>query len=279
MSTLAALSWLGEPWGEPLVRRAMVEVALLGLAGGAVGCWVVLQGLSYGAESLAHALLPGLVLAALVGAPLLAGSAAGLLLAAGAVAAAGRLRVVGGDVAVAVVVTTMFGLGVLLALSPRTPTGLSELMFGDPLGVGDADLAAAAALAVVVGLALWRLHGHLLAVGFDRPSAGALGTRPARVDLALLLLLALVLLVAVRGLGNLLVVALVVGPAVTARLFARRLPAMLAGSIALAVLGAIGGLTLSFHAGTAAAPSVALVLVAAHLVALPVAGLLALRGR
>ncbi len=279
MSTLAALSWLGEPWGEPLVRRAMVEVALLGLAGGAVGCWVVLQGLSYGAESLAHALLPGLVLAALVGAPLLAGSAAGLLLAAGAVAAAGRLRVVGGDVAVAVVVTTMFGLGVLLALSPRTPTGLSELMFGDPLGVGDADLAAAAALAVVVGLALWRLHGHLLAVGFDRPSAGALGTRPAGVDLALLLLLALVLLVAVRGLGNLLVVALVVGPAVTARLFARRLPAMLAGSIALAVLGAIGGLTLSFHAGTAAAPSVALVLVAAHLVALPVAGLLALRGR
>jgi ABC-type Mn2+/Zn2+ transport system permease subunit len=279
VSTLAALSWLGEPWGEPLVRRAMVEVALLGLAGGAVGCWVVLQGLSYGAESLAHALLPGLVLAALVGAPLLAGSAAGLLLAAGAVAAAGRLRVVGGDVAVAVVVTTMFGLGVLLALSPRTPTGLSELMFGDPLGVGDADLAAAAALAVVVGLALWRLHGHLLAVGFDRPSAGALGTRPAGVDLALLLLLALVLLVAVRGLGNLLVVALVVGPAVTARLFARRLPAMLAGSIALAVLGAIGGLTLSFHAGTAAAPSVALVLVAAHLVALPVAGLLALRGR
>ncbi len=279
MSTLAALSWLGEPWGEPLVRRAMVEVALLGLAGGAVGCWVVLQGLSYGAESLAHALLPGLVLAALVGAPLLAGSAAGLLLAAGAVAAAGRLRVVGGDVAVAVVVTTMFGLGVLLALSPRTPTGLSELMFGDPLGVGDADLAAAAALAVVVGLALWRLHGHLLAVGFDRPSAGALGTRPAGVDLALLLLLALVLLVAVRGLGNLLVVALVVGPAVTARLFARRLPAMLAGSIALAVLGAIGGLTLSFHAGTAAAPSVALVLGAAHLVALPVAGLLALRGR
>jgi len=277
VSGLAFLSWLGEPWAEPLVRRALVEVVLLGIAGGAVGCWVVLQGLSYGAESLAHALLPGLVLAALAGAPLLLGSGAGLLLAALAVAAAGRLAGVGSDVGVAVVVTTMFGLGVLLALSPDAPAGLGDLLFGDPLGVSDLDLAASAVLVAVVGLALWRLHAHLLAVGFDRAAAGALGTRPGLVDAALLVLLALVLLVAVRGLGNLLVVALLVGPAVTARLFARRMAPMLALSIGLAVLGGVAGLYVSFHADTAAAASIAGVLVAAHLAALPVAGALRLR--
>jgi ABC-type Mn2+/Zn2+ transport system permease subunit len=266
-------SWLAGPWQEPLVLRALVEVVLLALAGGAVGAWVVLYGLSYGAESLAHGLLPGLVLASLLSAPLLLGAGTGILLAAAGVAVAGRLAGIGGDTAVAVVVTTMFGAGVLLALSPETPAGLGGLLFGDPLGVTTGDLLAAGALVAVVAVALWRLHAHLLVVGFDRTAAPALGARPLAVDLALLGLLAVVLLVAVRGLGNLLVVALVVGPAATARLFARRMPGLLALSVALGVLGALGGVYLSFHAGTAAAASVAGVLVAAHLVALPLARL------
>jgi ABC-type Mn2+/Zn2+ transport system permease subunit len=271
-----ALAWLAEPWQEPLVRRALLEVVLLAVAGGAVGAWVVLYGLSFGAESLAHGLLPGLVAATQLSLPLLAGAGAGILLAAAAVALVGRLHGVGGDTAVAVVVTTMFGAGALLALAPETPAGLGDLLFGDPLGVADADLAAAAALVAVVGLALWRLHGPLLAVGFDRAGAPALGVRPLAVDLALLALLGLVLLVAVRGLGNLLVVAVVVAPAATARLFARRMPALLGLSVAVGVLGAVAGLYLSFHAGTAAAASVAGTLVAAHLLALPLAA--AVRG-
>jgi ABC-type Mn2+/Zn2+ transport system permease subunit len=270
----AVASWLAEPWQEPLVRRALVEVVLLAVAGGAVGAWVVLYGLSFGAESLAHGLLPGLVAATLLSLPLLAGAGAGILVAAGTVALVGRLRGVGGDTAVAVVVTTMFGAGALLALTPETPAGLSDLLFGDPLGVADADLVAAGVLVAVVALALWRLHGPLLAVGFDRPGAPALGVRPLAVDLALLALLALVLLVAVRGLGNLLVVAVVVAPAATARLFARRLPSLLALSVAVGVLGAVAGLLLSFHAGTAASASVAGTLVAAHLLALPLAAAL-----
>lgn len=271
--TAGVWSWLAGPWQEPLVLRALVEVVLLAVAGGAVGGWVVLYGLSYSAESLAHGLLPGLVLAALLSAPLLLGAAAGILLAAAAVVVAGRLPGIGGDTAVAVVVTTMFGAGALLALSPETPAGLGGLLFGDPLGVTGGDLVAAAALVAVVGAVLWGLHERLLLVGFDRAGAPALGIRPPAVDLALLALLALVLLVAVRGLGNLLVVAIVVAPAATARLFARRMPGLLALSVALAVLGGVGGLYLSFHAGTAAGASIAGVLVAGYLIALPLAGL------
>ncbi len=258
---------LAEPWTDPVGRRALVEVALLGVTGGALGCWIVFYELSYSAESLAHALLPGLVIAALTGLPLLLGGAGGLLVAAVAVAAAGQVPAIGRDTAVAVVVTTLFGAGALLALSPSSPPGLQSLLFGDVLGVSDTDLALAAALAAVVLAALALLHGRLLAVGFDRLSAPGLGVRPVVVDVALLALVALALLVAVQGLGNLLVVAVLVAPAAAARHVARRMGPMMLASAAIAVVAGLGGLYLSYYAGTAAGASIAAVLVGAYLVA------------
>ena len=258
MSSLLHL--VTDPWSEPLLRRAFLEVALLGIAGGAIGCWVVLYRLSYAAESLAHSLLPGLVVAALLGLPLLLGGAAGILVAAGAVALAARTPVLERDTAVAVVVTTLFGLGALLALSADSPPGLDGLLFGDILGVGDGDLWLAAGLVVALVVALGLAHHRLLAVGLDRLSAPALGISPLRADVLLLVALAATLLVAVQGLGNLLVVAVLVAPAITARRLTHRMGPMLAVSAAVAVAGGWAGLYLSYHAGTAAGASVAGVL-------------------
>src|SRR4051795_2576983 len=180
---------VSEPWREPIMRRALLEVALLGLCGGLLGCWVLFYELSYSAESLAHALFPGLVAAALLGLPLLLGAAAGILGAALAVGVAARARGIDADTAVAVVVTGLFGLGVLLALSAASPPGLQGLLFGDVLGVANSDLALAAALALVVVVALRALHGRLLVVGFDRTTARQVGVSPAVVDAAVLVLL------------------------------------------------------------------------------------------
>src|SRR3954451_5904042 len=191
---------VSEPWREPIMRRALLEVALLGVCGGLLGCWVVFYELSYSAESLAHALFPGLVAAALLGLPLLLGAAAGIVGAALVVGLASRARGIDADTAVAVVVTGLFGLGVLLALSAASPPGLQGLLFGDVLGVADADLALAAALALVVVVSLRALHGRLLTVGFDRGTARQVGVSPAVVDAAVLVLLALTILVAVQGL-------------------------------------------------------------------------------
>jgi ABC-type Mn2+/Zn2+ transport system permease subunit len=260
------------PWADPTMQRALAEVALLGISGGALGCWVVFYGLSYSAESLAHSLFPGLVVAALVGVPLLLGGAAGIVVAALAIAAAARTPEIGRDTAVAVVVTTLFGLGVVLALSPSSPPGIQALLFGDILGVSDSDLLLAGGLAVVVLVALRLLHGQLLVVGFDRSSAGAFGGRPLLVDTALLILLALTILVAVQGLGNLLVVALLVGPAATARLLARRIVPMMAVASGLALLAGVGGLYLSYYASTAAGASIAGLMVAMYLVVAGVKG-------
>jgi ABC-type Mn2+/Zn2+ transport system permease subunit len=256
------LDWLLHPFSDPIMRRAAVEVVLLGVTGGLLGCWIVFYELAYGAESLAHALFPGLVAAALLGLPILVGGAAGILVAALAVAVAARAPSVGRDNAVAVVVTTLFGAGALLALSRAAPPGLGELLFGDVLGVRDRDLVLAGALALAVVVALRVLHGRLLAVGFDRTTARSLGISPALVDGALLVLLALAILVAVQGLGNLLVVAVLVAPAATARQLARRMEPMMAWSVAVAVASGIGGLLVSYHAQTAAGASIALVAVA-----------------
>jgi ABC-type Mn2+/Zn2+ transport system permease subunit len=259
---------LVEPWQQDIDRRALVEVLLLGLTGGALGCWIIFYNLSYSTESLAHALLPGLVLAALAGVPLILGGAAGLVVAALAIAAAGRTPAVGRDTAVAVVVTALLGLGALLALSPDTPAGLGELLFGDVLGVTDTDLALAGGLAVAVLAALAVLHGRLLLVGFDRLNARALGVRPAAIDAALLLLVAAALLVAVQGLGNLLVVAVLVGPAACARAVTHRMSTMMLVAAAVAVLAGFGGLYLSYYARTAAGASIAAVIVGVYAVAL-----------
>jgi ABC-type Mn2+/Zn2+ transport system permease subunit len=259
---------LSGPWHDGTVVRAFAEVGLIGAVGGVLGCWIVLYGLSYGGESLAHAMFPGLVGAALLGLPLIAGGAAGLAIAAIAIAAAGRTPQVGGDTAIAVVVTTLFGLGALLALSPASPPGIQGLLFGDVLGLSGGDLLLGAGLGTVVLAALWILHGRLLAVGFDRASARSLGAAPAVVDTALLLLIAAAILVAVQGLGNLLVVAVLIAPAATARLLARRIAPMMALAAALAVIAGVGGLYLSYYARTAGGASIAGMMVALYVVVL-----------
>ena len=256
--------------------RALLEAVLVGVACGPLSVWILAYRQAYAAESLAHAMLPGLALAAIAGAPLLLGAAGGVLAAAVVVALAARDRRLGGDLAVAVVVTSMFGLGVLLALSPDSPPRLGDLLFGDLLGVTDADLVAAAALAVALPLVLAALHRPLTLAALDPASARSLGTRPAVVQAALLVLLGAAVVVAVQGLGNLLVVALLVAPGVAAGRLARSLPAQL---VTAAVVGAGGGALglvasdrLDLAAGASVALVVALVALAAVLLRRPASG-------
>jgi ABC-type Mn2+/Zn2+ transport system permease subunit len=258
-----------EPLQEPFMQRALAEVVLIGAAGGALGCWVVFYGLSYAAESLAHSIFPGLVLAAIAGVPLLLGAAPAIVLAALGIALCARIAGVSREAAVAVVVTTMFGLGVLLALSPRSPPGVESLLFGDVFGATDADLAAAAGLVALVAVALRLLHGRLLIAGFDRGTARSLGVSPAFADAALLVLLAAGIVVAVQGLGNLLVVAVFVGPAAAARRLSERMLPMMLLAATFAVLAGVGGLYLSYYAGTAGGASVALAIVAVYALSWP----------
>ena len=134
------LDWVTDPLAFGATTRALIEILILGTVGAAVGCWVVLYRVSYSAESLAHGLFPGLVGAALLGLPILVGGAAGILVAALLIALVNRFATVDADTATAVVVTSLFGLGVLMARSPASPPGISELLFGDLLGTSSTEI-------------------------------------------------------------------------------------------------------------------------------------------
>lgn len=259
---------LFQPWTQTIMQRALVEVVLLGIVGGALGCWIVFYEVSYGAESLAHALFPGLVFAALVDIPLIIGAGLGVTVAAVAVTVFGRAPEIGRDTAISIAVSGLFGFGAVLALSPASPPGIQGLLFGDVLGVSDLDLLLAAILAVIVVAALRLLHRQLLVVGFDRTSARSIGGHPRFADFALLVLMALATVVAVQGLGNLLVVAVLVGPAATARMVARRMGPMMVLAALMAIGAGVGGLYLSYYVGTAGGASVAGVMVALYVAVL-----------
>jgi len=256
------LDFLTDPFTGEIGRNALAEVLLLALVCGPLGVWVVLLRHSYAAESIAHAALPGLVLAALIGAPLLLGAAAGIVVAALAITLAAREARVGSDTAVAVAVTTLFGAGVILALRPEVPARLSEILFGDPLSVTGTEIAVTGALALATLGALTRLHRPLVLASFDPGAAGGLGVRTGWAETALLVLLAGATLVAVQALGNLLVVALIVGPGAAALLITRRLNLSLVVAAAFAALAGMGGLYASFYLDLAAGASIALAAVA-----------------
>lgn len=247
-----------EPFRTGIGQRALVEVLLLGLACGPLGAWVVLHRQSYAAESLSHGMLPGLVLAALAGLPLILGALGGVLVAAGATALAGRDERLGVDTGVAVAVTALLGAGSVLALSPEVPARLDELLFGDPLGVASADLALAAGLVALAGLALVAGHRGFALSAFDRPAAGSLGAPAARAEALLLVTVAVVTAAAAQALGSLLAVALVLGPGAAGVLAGRRLGGVLGIAAGAAVAGGVAGLELSHHLEVAAGAAVAL---------------------
>ena len=260
---MEVLDFLVDPLRSGIDRRALLELAMVGGFCGALGFWVVTERLAYGAESLSHGLLPGLVLAALAGAPLLLGAAGGALVAAVLIAFAARDARIGPDAGTAVAVTGLVGLGALLALAPDSPQRLEELLFGDPLGVTDGDLVAAAALVTLGGTTLACLYRPLSAVAFDAPGAAAAGLRPSLMRLILLVLIAAAVAVAVQGLGALLVLAVLIGPPLAVMPHARTPARAMLGGAAVAVVAGIVGIGVSFHAHSAAGATVALALCAA----------------
>jgi manganese/iron transport system permease protein len=231
---------LVEPFRLPYMQRALVEVLLLGALAGVVGVFVVLRRLAFVSDALTHTIFPGVVIAHLLDRSLLLGALAfGVLTAVLLTGITAGSRRVGADAALAILLTSFFSLGVLLVSRTRTYTAdLTVFLFGRVLAVDRADLLQTLALAAVVAATLWALRKELVLRAFDPDGAAAMGYRTGALDLVLNLLIALVVVAAVKAVGTVLVVALIIVPAAAARLLADRVAttAVLAGA-----LGALGG--------------------------------------
>ncbi len=267
---------LVEPFTHAFMQRALVEALLMGLVCGLLGAFVVLRDLAYTGESMSHTLVPGAAVALALGLPVLGGALVGAIVAAVAIALLLRGSDVGEDVAVGVVFSGAFAVGVIVISTRGTPQDLDSLLFGSLLAVERQDLLIGGVAALVVALGVLVLRGRLVVAGFDRPWAEAVGLRPALLDVVLVVGLALALVAALRGVGTLLVLGLLVAPAATARLVSRRVTTMLLLSPALGMASGVVGLELSYHRGVAAGPAVALTAVA---VFVGVGAVRGLRGR
>jgi manganese/iron transport system permease protein len=230
---------LFQPFTIPYMQRALVEVLVLGALAGAVGVLVVLRRLAFVGDALTHTVFPGVVIAHLLGRSLLLGALAFGVLTAVLLTGLGGHRRVGDDAALAILLTSFFSLGVVLISRTRGFTAdLTVFLFGRVLAVDRGDLLQTLGVAVVVAVTLAVLHKELVLRAFDPEATAAMGYRTRALDLALNLLIALVVVAAVKAVGTVLVIALIVVPAAAARLLADRVAAM---TVLACLLGAAGG--------------------------------------
>ena len=252
------LDWLLDPFSGGIMQRALAEVLVLSMACGPLGVWVLLQREAYAAESIAHGMLPGLVLAVLAGVPLVVGAVGGVLLAAGAMSLAARDERLDSGVAVAVAIGTLTGAGALLALTPKSPARLTELLFGDPLGIRASDLVVSLALALIVVVVLAAGHRRMTIAAFDPAASRSLGASPRVLRLLLLVLIGVVTVAAVGPLGTLLTLALLLAPAAAGLRLASSVAGAMGAAFAVAAASGVAGLLASHHLETAAGASIAL---------------------
>jgi ABC-type Mn2+/Zn2+ transport system permease subunit len=261
--------WFLDPFDPEFMQRALLASMLAVVASSAVGTWVVLRGLSFLGDALAHGVIPGMALAVLWGFDVTLGAllTAGLMVA--GISAVNRRSRLGEDTGVGLLFVGMLALGVIIISKSRSfATDVQGLLFGDVLGVtwGDVRLQAVTALVVVVGSALG--YRPFLALSFNEAKAGSLGLRPGLTHLALLGLIALAIVSSFQAVGTLLVFGLLVGPPATAALLVRRVWLCMVVSVALGWVAVALGLVLSYQHGTAAGATMAGVSVAMFFVVL-----------
>ena len=260
-----SLDWLVEPWASGLMRRALGEVVLAGATCGALGCFVLVRGLAFLGESVAHTVVLGVVAAFLLGAPVTLGAAAAALLTVVLVGAIASDRRLGEDTAMGVLLPTLFGAGVvLIALSEGYRSRLEDVLFGSVLAVTRADLVLGAGVAVAVALVLALAGKELVLAAFDRPMAEAMGYRVRLLDLLLLVTVTLAAVVALRAVGNVLLTALLLGPAASARLLCRTFWPMAALAAALGVAAGVLGLYATWYLEVGGGPAIVLAVVALY---------------
>jgi manganese/iron transport system permease protein len=233
----------------PFMQRAVLELLVLSVVVGVAGAHVVLRRLAFVSDTLTHTVFPGVVVAFLLGQSVLLGAAAAGILSAVLLGLLASARRVSQDAVLAVLLTSFFAVGVVLvSRTSGYAANLSLFLFGDLLAVTAEQVAETAVIAAGVLAAFAALHKELLFTAFDREAARAQGYRVLLLDVVLNVLLALVVVAAVRAVGTVLVIALLVVPAVTAQLVSDRVGRMMATAVAVAITGGVLGLLLSFQA-------------------------------
>jgi ABC-type Mn2+/Zn2+ transport system permease subunit len=254
------MEWWSAPFELAFQQRALSGGILAALMASTVGTWLVLRGMSFFGDAFVHGVIPGVAAAVVLDINPLLGAAVAAAVMVAAIELVQRKTILGEDTSIGLLFVGMLALGVVIISQLDSYAGsLTSILFGDALGVTNADIVSqliVLAAVLVISLVLYR---PLVALSLNRDKAELLGMRPGLAHAALLVLIALAVIGSYQSVGTLLVFGLLVGPPATASLLSRTISRMMLIAAGVGVFSVWIGLTLSYYLGTAASATMALV--------------------
>jgi manganese/iron transport system permease protein len=251
--------WLTKPLTYEFMQRGLLASTLVGVLCAVVGCYVVLRGMAFLGDALAHAILPGVAIAYLLDGNLMLGALVAAIVVAMLIGFLSRQGTIKEDTAIGILFAAALSLGVLLISSIRTyAVDLTHIMFGNVLGVSTNDLVTTAILAVIVLGFIVVFFREFLVMSFDPILAATLRMRAERFRMLMLILLALTIVVSLQTVGVGLVAAMLVTPGAAAYLLTRRLSSMMIVAGCVGAVSSVIGLYLSFYLSVASGAAVVL---------------------
>lgn len=242
------MNWLLQPFAYEFMQRGLLASVIVGVLCAVMGAYVVLRGMAFLGDALAHAILPGVAIAYLLNGNLMVGGLVAAIVIALSIGFFSKQGTIKEDTAIGILFAAALSLGIALISSIKTyAVDLSHILFGNVLGVSSADLWLTAVIGVLILLTVILFYKPLLIVSFDPVLAATLRLPIALLRNVLLILLALTVVVSLQTVGVGLAAAMLVTPAATAYLLTRRLSSMMLVSAALGALSSVIGLYLSFY--------------------------------
>lgn len=272
------MDWLTEPFSFDFMQRALAGALLAVLTTSVVGTWVILRGLAFMGDALAHGVLPGIALALLLDVHPMIGAAVAALFMVGAISLVHRTTRLSEDTAIGLLFVGMLALGVvLISRSGSFAVDLVAILFGDVLGTSVGDLVVQGVVAVVALGGVVLFYRPLLVLSFNEQKAATLGLRPRFAHLVMMGLVTLAVVASFPAVGALLVFGLLIAPPATAVLVSRRVPTVMVTAALLGMVEVTAGLLISYHLDTAAGATMSGLSVAVFFMVLAVVRLRASR--
>jgi ABC-type Mn2+/Zn2+ transport system permease subunit len=262
------MDWLLTPLSYAFLQRGLLAALMVGVLCSVIGCYIVLRSMAFLGDAMAHAVLPGVGIAYLLGRNLTLGALAAALVVALGVGLFSRRGTIKEDTAIGVLFAAALSLGVVMISSIRTyAVDLSHILFGNVLGVSTLDLWLTAGLGAVILILIFVFYRPFLVISFDPVLATTLRMRVGLYNNLLLILLALTIVISMQTVGVGLVAAMLVTPAATAFLLVRRLPTMMVLSGLIGGVSSLVGLFASYHLNVASGAAIVLTTTAFFLLA------------
>lgn len=252
------------PLSYPFMVRGLLAVVTVGVVCATVGTYVVLRGMAFFGDALAHAILPGVAVGYLIGGgtrgPLFWWAMFAAILTSIGIGALSKGQQLKEDTAIGVIFAGMFALGIALISTVRSYTvDLAHFLFGNVLGVSQSDLWLTAIFGGLVILTIMGFYKEFLVLSFDPILASTLRLPDNLLHYLLLVLIAVTIVVSLQTVGIALMVAMLVTPAATAYLLTRRLPTMMLTGAVIGAVSAVSGLYLSYYVNVASGAAIVLV--------------------